>query len=387
VRHGLVLALTALAAAFAPPAVAADVIVAPAGGEPVTLAISELEASWDVRERPYTLRDADGEQPVVVTGISIDRLLDRAGVDPFAFAGATVSAGGHEVALTREQLVDPAAFPEGRPVFSVDAAGPHFLRPVAGPGDLNAGDRLSGAPITISLAAPGRLRVSAAVSRRRVERGERVTFSARVEGAAEGEAVRVRWTFDDGGTASGTRARHRFRRPGTYKVVVGATSDVNPTGDFAIVTVRVGEPTPGPDREGGGTDEDADAPDSGAATGSGPAPAAPSGTPRGATSERRRRDRPAERRRERPAERRPQPRPERRREPPADRGDEVAGVLLDDPGAPPAASVAAARTGDPEQADALPSSLPDEAVVALTVLALFGFGFWRESRRPLPRRV
>ncbi len=70
-RHRLVVALTALAATFAPPALAADVTVTPAGGDPVTLSIAELEPSWDVRDRPYTL---DGQQ-ILVTGFSIDRLL------------------------------------------------------------------------------------------------------------------------------------------------------------------------------------------------------------------------------------------------------------------------------------------------------------------------
>jgi hypothetical protein len=344
-RHGLLVALTLLG--FAAPARAADVTVAPAGGEPVTLSIAELEPSWDVHEHLYTV---DGQQ-IVVTGISIDRLLDRAGVDPFGYGDVTVG----EVVLTRSEMIDPEAFPEGRPVFWVDAEGSHFLKP--------GGERLTG-PFTVSLAARGSLRVTARASRRRVEPGERVTFTARVEGGDAG--VRVRWTFDDGEKGAGLRVRHAFDRPGTYKVVVGATSAADPTGASAIVKVRVGEPAEGPDREGGGTDEDEDAPESG------PAPAAPAAPPGDAAAGG---DAPRERQRSRPAPKRRQ-RANRR---PPERGDEITGVLLDDFGEPASATTATARTGDPEPATAA-AELPEEALVALLALAIVALGSWREAR-------
>jgi hypothetical protein len=352
VRLGLLLALTALG--FAAPARAADVTVAHAGGEPVTLSIAELEPSWDVHDRPYTV---DGQQ-IVVTGISIDRLLDRAGVDPFGYGDVTVG----EVVLTRSEMIDPAAFPEGRPVFWVDAEGSHFLKP--------GGERLTG-PFTVALAARGSLRVSARASRRRVEAGERVTFTARVEGGDEG--VRVRWTFDDGEKGAGLRVRHAFDRPGTYKVVVGATSDADPTGASAIVRVRVGEPAEGPDREGGGTDEDEAAPESGAAAGD-DAPAGGAATGGAATGG----AAPPARERSRPARPAPKRRQRANRRPPA-RGDQITGVLLDDFGEPAAAVTAAARTGDPEPT-ASAAELPPEALVALLALAIVAFGSWREAR-------
>lgn len=383
-RRGLVLALTALVAATAPPALA-DVTVAPAGGEPVTLSLAQLEP--DVRDRGYTLRGPAGEQALVVTGISIDRLLDRAGVDPFAFAGATVTAGDRSVALSRDQLIDPAAFPEGRPVLWSDASGTHFLRPLTGPGDLNDADRLTASAITIALAAADRLMVSARASRRRVEAGERVRFSAAVEGAAAGEDVRVSWTFDDGASGSGTVVHHRFRRPGTYKVVVGATSDTQPTGAFAIVTVRVGEPDEEtPNRAGGGTDPDEDAPDSGVADGAGHDEAGggsdePSGGAAAPARERRARARraAAERERRARARRAAAARERRARARRAARtGGAVAGVLLDDPGSPPAAAErAAARTGTPVEGGL---ALPPEVLMALAGLCLLAFGAWHERR-------
>lgn len=354
-RLGLLLALSLFG--LATPARAADVTVTPAGGEPVTLSIGELEPSWDVRERPYMV---DGQQ-IVVTGISIDRLLDRAGVDPFGYGDVTVG----EIVLTREEMIDPEAFPEGRPVFWLDAEGTHFLRP--------GGERITG-PFTVALAARGgSLRVSASASRRRVEAGDRVTFTARVEGA-DGD-VRVRWTFDDGEKGEGRRVRHTFERPGTYKVVVGATSEADPTGDSAIVTVRVGEPAEGPDREGGGTNEDEDAPDSGAATGGDEASGGDTSSGGDASSGgAAARDRARTQRRARADARRR--RANRTR---SERGVEVTGLLLEGPGEPLApAAQAGARTGNPDPA--APAELPDEVLVALLALGMLAYGGWREAQ-------
>jgi len=361
VRLGLLLALTVIFAGAASPALAKD----------VTVALDELAPSFDVHDRPYTLRSADGELPLVVTGISIDRVLDRAGVDPFGYAGATVVLGDRSVTLTRDQLTDTDAFPEGRPVFFTDAQGSHFLRPVTGPGDHNAGDLLSGdGEFTIRLAETGDLRVTASASRTRIDAGQRITFTAKVDGG-DGD-VSVRWTFDDGESASGTRVRHRFEEPGTYKVIVGATSSADPAGASDIVTVRVGEPPPGPDRDGGGTNDEADAPDSGVAAGapSGGDDDAASGSGDGE-------ERP-------PARRRKEPEP--KAEPEADRGDEVEGVLIAPLDSLPPATAAAARTGNPAPAAVAGElDLPPELLVALAALAMFAYGAWREREARLSR--
>lgn len=60
--------------------------------------------------------------------------------------------------------------------------------------------------------------------------------------------------------------RHRFAKRGSYDVVVGVTTPGDDAGASAVVTVQVGAPLAGPDRKGGGTNEEADAPDHGAAT-------------------------------------------------------------------------------------------------------------------------
>lgn len=405
-RHGLLLALIA-ALALCPPAWAGTVTVAPEGGEPVSFSLAELEPRWDVRDRTYTLRDSGGDTPVVVSGISIDRLLAAAGVDPFRYAGATVSAGGRTVALARDLLTDPAAFPEGRPVFHLDASGARFLRPSTGPGDFNAADHLAG-DVTVELARASRLRVVATASDRRVEAGDRITFTAVVEGAAAGEQVRVRWTFDDGRSASGTRVRHRFRRPGTYQVVVGATSGADPAGASAVVTIRVGRPPPGPDREGGGTNPDAPAPDSGPATGprGGRRSSGGDGDRAGSSAGGSRRSSRADRRgltrsprRERRRRTRSSRDDARQSLPAVTRPDEprdssaggdlarVRGTLLG--GAAPAvvpapvAAVQAARTGDPEPDET--GSVPEGVLYVLLIIGLMSLGAWWEHRATFRR--
>jgi PKD domain len=381
-RHRLVHALIAAAAVLAPagPAQAATVTVEAEGRDPATLDVAGLQASWDVHARPYTV----GGQTMTVSGISIDRLLDAANVDPYRFAGATVTAGGRNIVLAREQLTDPAAFPEGRPVFGLDGESANFLRPRGGDG--SEAELVSAAELTVSLPRTSRLRVSASASRLRTEVGDRIAFAATVAGAAGSEDVRVRWTFDDGRSAAGTRVTHRFRRPGTYQVVVGATSDANPAGASDVVAIRVGEPPQGPDRQGGGTDPDAAAPDSGAATG---------GTrQRPARAQRRRRAagrssvRSDQRRENRDTRRRPN-RDARRRapddapRPSSPAANRVSGVLIGSAAAAPPPvpdAVRAARTGAPEQAEEAAPAIAPEALWAAVVLGFLALGARLEQR-------
>jgi hypothetical protein len=191
--------------------------------------------------------------------------------------------------------------------------------------------------------------------------------------------VRVSWSFDDGESATGTRVRHRFEEPGTYKVVVGATSDANPTGASAIVTVRIGEETGGPDREGGGTNEDEDAPDSGAATGSNEDDAEGDDGGEGESREERD-DRAAAGERRRRAAARANRERRRRAETADDGGDEIEGVVIDAASPPPPATQAAARTGTPQTAATPSLSLPPEGLIGIAALVMLGYGAARERR-------
>ena len=269
-------ALLLLALLLAAPASAmADdqLTIEPAGGEPRTLNISQL-GDPDVVGRPYTLPGATA--PVPITGYSLDRVLDAADVDPFQFASLAIQATSGTVVLTRDEATGTTTFPEGPPVFYVENGDGRFLRPARADGEV--AELAVGGPMTVEIAALGELSVSAKASPRRAKVGQPVRFRATVTGAARGERVEVSWFFDDGRRKTGDEVTHRFRRPGTYQVTVGATRSEDDPGADAIVTVRVGKAPAGPDRTGGGTSPDENAPDSGAGTGGTPSTGSTGGT-------------------------------------------------------------------------------------------------------------
>lgn len=253
---------------------AAQVTVVSPGGNAQTLALTALAGSEDVSGRSYALRSAEGESAQTVTGFSLAALLDAAGADPYGFSYLEVQrpAGG-AVQLSRDQALDASAFDDGPPVVYATPTGTAFLRPSAGPEDLNATDSFE-APqgITIALHKGTPLQVKAIASKPWTRPGQPVRFSAIVKRAGAGEHLTYSWYFDDGHSATGPEATHSFTKRGSYDVVVGVTTDGNETGASAVVTVQVGPPIAGPDRKGGGTSRDADAPDHGTGTGTGSAP-------------------------------------------------------------------------------------------------------------------
>ncbi len=253
----------------------AQVTVVSPGGAEQTLALEALAGAEDVIDRAYALRSGSGESTQTVTGFSLAALLDAAGADPYGFSYLTVQrpAGG-AVLLSRHQALDSGAFPDGPPLLYATAAGTGFLRPSAGPEDLNVSDSFE-APqgISIVLRKGTRLQVRARASTPRTRPGKPVHFSATVEGAGSGEQLTYSWYFDDGASAASTEPTHSFAKRGSYDVVVGVTSEGDDTGASAVVTVQVGAPLAGPNRKGGGTNKAAGAPDHGAAD----TPAAESG--------------------------------------------------------------------------------------------------------------
>lgn len=357
---------------------AAQVTVVAPGGAERTLSLDALAGSEDVRDRTYVLRSAAGESSVTVSGFSLAALLEAADADPFSFSYLEVQrpAGG-SVQLSRHQALDPGAFAEGPPLVYATAAGTGFLRPSAGPEDLNADDSFE-APqgIRLVLRKGESLRVRAKATPLRTRTGEKVSFSATVEGAGAGEQLTFSWYFDDGSArVSGAEASHSFAKRGSYDVVVGVTTPGDPTGASAVVTIQVGAPLGGPDRKGGGTNPDADAPDHGAATGSGGAPGAGSGAsappaPVPATPA------PAA-----PAE----PEQSKAKQPakPAPAGDLVEGRLLSssEPFEPePAKQQPAARTGNLSEDGGDGPGLPGAALGLLVTAGLLGCGALIELR-------
>jgi PKD domain len=257
-------ALAALALIALPASALAsdEVRLEPEGAAARTFALSGL-GEPDVRERSYTV----GGSRVTVTGWSLDRVLRAGRVDPYRFGSLEIALTDGSVPLSRDQATEPDSFPEGPPVFWVEDGQARFLRPAGSDG--SAARLATGGPVTIGLSRQAELTVEASASSRRTKPGRPVTFTASVSGAGASEAD-VSWYFDDGHRGSGRRVTHRFRRPGTYDVIVGATTSPGDPGADASVTVQVGKPPAGgPERKGGGTSDEADAPDSGVATGDG----------------------------------------------------------------------------------------------------------------------
>ena len=263
------LAIASLASPWAAAARAdvAQVTVVSPGGAEQTLALGALAGSEDVIDRTYLLRSSSGESTQAVSGFSLAALLEAAGADPYGFSYLEVQrpAGG-AVLLSRDQALAAGAFLDGPPLLYATAAGTGFLRPSAGPEDLNAGDSFE-APqgISVVLRKGARLQVRARASTLKTRPGKPVHFSATVEGAGSGEQLAYSWYFDDGASAESAEATHAFSKRGSYDVVVGVTSDGDDTGASAVVTIQVGAPIAGPDRKGGGRENSAAAPDHGAA--------------------------------------------------------------------------------------------------------------------------
>ncbi|HEX6204449.1 MAG TPA: PKD domain-containing protein [Solirubrobacterales bacterium] len=357
---------------------AAQATIVSPGGSQQTLSLDALAGSEDVMDRGYALRSSDGERREVVTGFSLAALVEAAGADPFGFSYLEVlrPAGG-AVLLSRDQALDQGAFPDGPPVVFASPAGTSFLRPSSGTDDLNASDSFE-APqgVTIVLRKGSPLRLQAEASTLRARPGETVRFSVEVEGAGAGEALTYSWYFDDGDSAKGADATHSFSRQGSYDVVVGVTTPGDSTGSSAVVTVQVGPPLRGPDRKGGGTRRDRDAPDHGAATGAdGPL----GGLPGAGTV-------PPESREPTPAPKHPaKPSPKSAATSQAPAGAPISGQLLSAPAAatPEPREQPGARAGNPEN-ETSGFGLPGAALGLLLTGGLLGLGALTETRRLLP---
>jgi hypothetical protein len=358
---------------------AAQVTVITPGGAQQTLSLEALAGREDVRERPYSLRGGTGETTQTVSGFSLATLLDAAGADPFGFSYLEVlRPTGGSVLLSSQQALEGGGFADGPPVVYATATGTAFLRPSSGADDLNATDSFE-APqgVTISLRKGSPLQVEAEASTLRTRPGKPVKFTAEAEGAGAGETLTYSWYFDDGSSASGAAASHSFARRGSYDVLVGVTTPGDSTGASAVVTIQVGPPLEGPDRKGGGTRSDRDAPDHGAATGvagapTGPTPggapisglpASPAPAPEPATSTQRAK---------------PTPAPE-----PAPAGEQISGRLLDTTAQPEPKpkSQPGARTGKLEGEDGEGGlSLPGTALGLVITAGLLGAGALTEAR-------
>jgi hypothetical protein len=362
---------------------AAQVTVVSPGGTQQTISLGALTGQEDVIARPYVLRAASGETTQTLSGFSLAAILDAAGADPYGFSYLEVQrpAGG-SVLLSRDQAIGSGAFADGPPLVHVTASGTSFLRPSADSEDLNASDSFE-APqgISIVLHKGQRLQVRAKASTLRTAPGKPISFSAIVERAGSGEQLAYSWQFDDGQSAEGPEASHSFAKRGSYDVVVGVTSDGDKTGGSAVVTIQVGKPLAGPNRKGGGTNDDAGAPDHGAADPAEPGSSGKTGSL--ATAGQAGQTPPAARL---PAEPSvspstptpPESKPERE---PAS-GERVVGELVSSTTdfSPPPAKQAAARSGRLDGNGGGGGGIPGAAWGLLATVSLFGAGALIETR-------
>ncbi len=204
-------------------------------------------------------------------------MLDAAGADPYAFSYLEVQrpAGG-AVRLSRDQALDPGAFAEGPPDVYATAAGTGFLRPSAGPEDVNASDSFTPPRASRSSSAKARRLRSPPGPRREANRPASRSLQAIVERPAPVSSSPTPGTSTTAPpppppTRPTLRQARQLRRGRRRH----HASDE--TGTSAVVTIQVGAPAAGPDRKGGGTDETPAPPTTGPRT----APSGAAGAPRG----------------------------------------------------------------------------------------------------------
>jgi hypothetical protein len=242
----LVLLLSLVILAGAPASALADdqLLIEPEGGDASTLAISGL-GEPDVVARPYTVPGTAA--PVPITGYSLDRVLQAAGIDASQFGSLEIQGTSGTVTLTRDEATGRTTFPEGPPVFYAENGDARFLRPGRTAGE--PAELSSGGPMTVRIAARSDLRLSVKASPRKAEVDQLVRFTATVRGAEAGETVEISWRFGDGRRRTGSEVTHRFRRPGSYDVTVSARRSGEDIAADDVVTVQVGKATEDTDPE------------------------------------------------------------------------------------------------------------------------------------------
>lgn len=384
----LALALAACWPALAGPPGNIEVTVEKPNG--TTKSIVASEVGPDITG-PYTVRQRDGTTTKVEVedGVSIRELLVDAQAELGYGTLEIPRPTGGVVKLTREQI--DAAVPRPPVIYSDATGATWFLRSPADSTDVNAADhfQISTSALVLEQIA-GELAVEVEASRKKIDPGESIRFTAKVTGGPSDAEYTYEWDFDDGKRLADGRASetHRFTQEGAFKVLASVTIAGETRSDSGVVRVQVGDPKDSDkDREGGGDNGGAGAPDSGSSTGSDDggssydsgtayAPAytpPPTPTPVPPTP--------------------PPPTPEPPKPPDiATSGTTVEGNLLADVSDPPPSSILesaarAARDGNPKDDDGPDGAdVPEAALSIAGVLALLGLGAGIETRQgQLPR--
>lgn len=312
----------------------------------------------------YVVRGATSKnQPI--TGVSVARLMQAAGVNASYNAIEVVRSSGQLVRVTKTVVGQSGQTPV---VFAKDG-NLNFLRPVLDGSDRNAPDIVSLPSITINLDDSGfdALEVKASASLKAVKVGKSVRFTATATGDDAAGAT-FTWNFDDGSSATGATVNHTFKRRGERNVLVSVKRRGETTTYSAAVRVQVGAASKSnKKREGAGENDAAGAPATGDAEGN--SGAGDAGSASGATENK--------------------PEPEKKSAPPAESLPTVTGELLSATTTSlPAEASVAARSG--QQAAVFKSggfALSQEAAIGVLALMLvvggllYELGFFAALRR------
>jgi PKD repeat protein len=326
---------------------AADVTVVNArDGQSKTVALGSIGASFDI-DANYALVSADGQtRTQTIHGISLRSLLAAVDADPTYGAIDVVRPSGGTVRITRAQIEASGAVP----VVYDDGGAATFLRPNYGPTDPNSADIVSSPNLVLRQVDVAPYKVTAKVSKQKAEPGESVHFSASATGGGAGQQLGYTWTFRDGTTATGPTADHRFKKRGTYSVLVTVKGEGESSSSPAVVNVVVGKPVASKKkRPGGGTNDAAAAPLSGQADGS-----SGDGAEAGSAEK-----------------------PPKRKKRAGDADPQlttVTGELLSSTTGPSTTSSLAARSGNGAAAPEQAAGIPEEALGGAALIALLGFG-------------
>lgn len=351
------LAAFAFALVWAGIASAASVTVNfPRDGGSKTVDLGSLGGSFDVNH-DYTLVGASGQTTTKqISGISLRALLEAVGADPTYSAVTLARPGGGVVRISRTQIEAGGVVP----VIYADGGLATFVRPSYSATDQNALDVISAPTLTISQVDGTDYDLKAKVSKSSAKIGESLKFTASATGAA-GQKLIFTWNFNDGSTADGDIATHRFKKRGYYRVLVTVRGEGESASVSTVLRVQVGRAVKSKkQREGGGTNDAAGAPVSGQADGgNGSGQTAAPAT----HAARRQHSKPAHKRRS-------------KQEQPSGAGlERVTGELLTAPEQKPATSSLAARSGQQvKPAQNQSNGIPPAAASALAALGLLAFG-------------
>lgn len=235
----------------------------PRGGDDIVVDLQQVAGSFDV-DGEYEIRGSSGSARTErIRGISLAKLFEVANADPTYYGVNVLRSNGGSVFISKAQVSASAS----SPVVYESGGEVRFLRPSTSAADNNADDLVSSAGnLILQQTARADLKIKVKASKTKVSARKPVTFTATVSGIGAGEDYEVSWNFDNGKSGKGDEVSQRYAKRGLYRVL--ATVKTAGATQSTVVTIQVGNPVKSDkDRTGGGNNDSAGAPDSGASDG------------------------------------------------------------------------------------------------------------------------